>query len=372
VRLIPYVYFRYRISHYVSFCSILPQKKWNVYNQDNRDKVKKDEAAHAAEIEAKRRKQAAAEAEHRLKQLRQNSSSSQGYYDEPLDGERIELFAPNIASVPAATNPEYESEKKAKDQKDERLMTMYLGQGSVELTKNKPFWMLPDSDRKLSSSSTTEAQHHRKHSLDPMTLETTLRQQHQKAQSQATRARTVPPQQSALPAMPTSFSSFRGQSQLPQSQSSRSSRWNAEPSLPAVSPPVMPTEIGSVFPAANQDQTSHTSSSSSSDSDCSDRASKKRRTDDKAARRLKKEQRRQAKKERKEQKRAEKSKRRSASEAPIKLDAATLHDMRMARLHREAAEKAKSTALLDTAPATAFNSLRGPYSEGYRSFALKQ
>lgn len=37
--------------------NILPQKRWNVYRQDNREKVRQDEEKHAEEIEKQRKKQ---------------------------------------------------------------------------------------------------------------------------------------------------------------------------------------------------------------------------------------------------------------------------------------------------------------------------
>ncbi|KAG5539856.1 hypothetical protein RHGRI_020167 [Rhododendron griersonianum] len=45
--------------------NILPQKRWNVYNFDNREKVRKDEEAAAKEEQLKR------DTEFRIEQLRQ-------------------------------------------------------------------------------------------------------------------------------------------------------------------------------------------------------------------------------------------------------------------------------------------------------------
>lgn len=46
---------------------ILPHKSWNVWNRDNIEKVKKDEAKFEAEEKERLRKQSKADAEHRLK-----------------------------------------------------------------------------------------------------------------------------------------------------------------------------------------------------------------------------------------------------------------------------------------------------------------
>ena len=62
--------------------NILPQKKWNVYNPDNRLKVAKDEAAHAAKEAEKQRKQSIAEAEARLTHMRQRSAARMGRSEE--------------------------------------------------------------------------------------------------------------------------------------------------------------------------------------------------------------------------------------------------------------------------------------------------
>lgn len=51
--------------------NILPQKKWNVYNFDNREKVKRDEEAAAKEEQLKREQSRRRDTELRLEQLRQ-------------------------------------------------------------------------------------------------------------------------------------------------------------------------------------------------------------------------------------------------------------------------------------------------------------
>lgn len=51
--------------------NILPQKRWNVYNYDNREKVKHDEEAAAKEEQIKREQSRKRDSEYRLEQLRQ-------------------------------------------------------------------------------------------------------------------------------------------------------------------------------------------------------------------------------------------------------------------------------------------------------------
>ncbi|KAF2299054.1 hypothetical protein GH714_030259 [Hevea brasiliensis] len=50
--------------------NILPQKRWNVYNYENREKVRRDEEAAAREEQLKREQSRKRDAEFRLEQLR--------------------------------------------------------------------------------------------------------------------------------------------------------------------------------------------------------------------------------------------------------------------------------------------------------------
>ena len=51
--------------------NILPQKKWNVYNFDNREKVRKDEEEAAQREHVRRQEERQKDAESRLEKLRQ-------------------------------------------------------------------------------------------------------------------------------------------------------------------------------------------------------------------------------------------------------------------------------------------------------------
>ncbi|XP_073133115.1 uncharacterized protein [Henckelia pumila] len=67
--------------------NILPQKRWNVYNYENREKVRRDEEAAAKEEQLKREQSRKRDAELRLEKLRQarglSSSSAQVDIDKP-------------------------------------------------------------------------------------------------------------------------------------------------------------------------------------------------------------------------------------------------------------------------------------------------
>ncbi|KAK9277626.1 hypothetical protein L1049_007172 [Liquidambar formosana] len=73
--------------------NILPQKKWNVYNYENREKVRKDEEAAAKEEQLKREQSRKRDAEFRLERLR----VSRG-------------LASAIQEASASTEPEAESD----------------------------------------------------------------------------------------------------------------------------------------------------------------------------------------------------------------------------------------------------------------------
>ncbi|KAM7497219.1 hypothetical protein LguiA_021633 [Lonicera macranthoides] len=63
--------------------NILPQKRWNVYNFNNREKVRKDEEAAAKEEQLKREQSRKRDAEFRLNKLRQ----ARGIFD-PVGGDK--------------------------------------------------------------------------------------------------------------------------------------------------------------------------------------------------------------------------------------------------------------------------------------------
>ncbi|KAK8945371.1 hypothetical protein KSP40_PGU013058 [Platanthera guangdongensis] len=79
--------------------NILPQKKWNVYNYENREKVRQDEEAAALEEKLKQEQSRRRDAEFRLDRLRQacglhnsSSASSSSLASTPADSRHINLF----------------------------------------------------------------------------------------------------------------------------------------------------------------------------------------------------------------------------------------------------------------------------------------
>uniref|UniRef100_A0A5B7C237 CBF1-interacting co-repressor CIR N-terminal domain-containing protein n=1 Tax=Davidia involucrata TaxID=16924 RepID=A0A5B7C237_DAVIN len=72
--------------------NILPQKRWNVYNYDNREKVRKDEEAAAKEEQLKREQSQKRDTEFRLEKLRQaRGLASSSEAAEASAGSELEL-----------------------------------------------------------------------------------------------------------------------------------------------------------------------------------------------------------------------------------------------------------------------------------------
>ncbi|KZV45336.1 leukocyte receptor cluster member 1 [Dorcoceras hygrometricum] len=121
--------------------NILPQKRWNVYNYENREKVRRDEEAAAREEQLKREQSRKRDAELRLEKLRQarglSSSSDQVDRDKP---------ASTPTAIPAEVPQETES--------DSRHINLFegirifdpiqAGEGKREVKKGK-FWRDTDN-----------------------------------------------------------------------------------------------------------------------------------------------------------------------------------------------------------------------------------
>ncbi|KAL1930273.1 hypothetical protein VTP01DRAFT_1427 [Rhizomucor pusillus] len=114
--------------------NILPHKSWHVYNKKNIEKVKRDEAKAREEEEAKAKRAAQAESEARLNLLRERARSRlelEGASSNLVRSEapkHVNLFE-DIEKNRDTQNEEYIAEKKAKDEKLERQLTMYLDKG---------------------------------------------------------------------------------------------------------------------------------------------------------------------------------------------------------------------------------------------------
>lgn len=152
--------------------NILPQKRWNVYNFDNREKVKRDEEAAAKEEQLKQEQSRKRDAEYRLEQLRQarglsssapSSSSrvekSSSEKSGKKDSNHINLFEGIRILDPVKVKDEEKDErdkKRAKKEQQPRVITpedekYRLGYGIVGKGTKLPWYMekpKDDSDEK--------------------------------------------------------------------------------------------------------------------------------------------------------------------------------------------------------------------------------
>lgn len=133
--------------------NILPQKKWNVYNYENREKVRRDEEAAAKEEQLKREQSRKRDAELRLEKLRQarglSNSSDQVERDKP---------ASTATEIPAELPKEPES--------DSRHINLFEGirifdpikpgDGKREVKKGK-FWRDDDNSSNKKAKKLEEA-----------------------------------------------------------------------------------------------------------------------------------------------------------------------------------------------------------------------
>lgn len=105
--------------------NILPQKRWNVYNFDNREKVRRDEEAAAADEQLKREQSRRRDSELRLQSLRVARNIPQPEIQaEPSSsssGGHINLFEGIKILDPVEEEPE---KKKAKKNKKEEVVSV--------------------------------------------------------------------------------------------------------------------------------------------------------------------------------------------------------------------------------------------------------
>jgi hypothetical protein len=158
---------------------ILPHKSWNVWNQDNREKVLRDERLHREAEESKAAKDRQLLQEQNLELLR-----SSGAVDDIPASE-----APGTSVAPFRLfedlerkhydqlgNTEYLKEKADKDlaqKKREGIADWALGEGSYENSKSKPWYATlgNSSQQVISSNSSNPArgrENKRKEAADPM------------------------------------------------------------------------------------------------------------------------------------------------------------------------------------------------------------
>ncbi|KAK1274340.1 hypothetical protein QJS04_geneDACA012411 [Acorus gramineus] len=133
--------------------NILPQKKWNVYNFDNREKVRRDEEAAAHEEQAKRDQSRRRDAEFRLDRLRNARGLASSNPNRPSSSSHINLFntAANGDDAEGAEAEEKPVQKKRK-REDEREASKApmtaedekyrLGYGVAGAGVRKPWYLL--------------------------------------------------------------------------------------------------------------------------------------------------------------------------------------------------------------------------------------
>ncbi|KAG0236373.1 hypothetical protein B0O80DRAFT_494997 [Mortierella sp. GBAus27b] len=122
--------------------NILPHKSWHVYNQKNRDRVRRDEAKAEAEEKHNQERSEAAEQEHRLAVLRQRAQrrlTGSEYGPPTPDDTKISTDAKEHVNFWSDLeqqdtkgkqgNPENEAEAKAKQEKWDRTIAMHLDTG---------------------------------------------------------------------------------------------------------------------------------------------------------------------------------------------------------------------------------------------------
>ncbi len=148
---------------------ILPHKSWNVWNRDNREKVLKDER------------------EHKEKQDLKSENNKKLLQEQNLDILRNETIQEKIVtpfrlfddlekkSTEQLTNDEYMKEKELKEAKSKKrdgTAAWGLGEGSVEVSNQKPWYEttkpLQTGDIGVIESRLSGRQGQRKAQLDPM------------------------------------------------------------------------------------------------------------------------------------------------------------------------------------------------------------
>jgi len=137
---------------------LLPHKSWHVWKKDTVAKIEKDEKNHMEEMAQLNRKRISVESEARYERLakkkRPNSEplpetspeqpnppteTSEGHVNFFADIERT-LSHQKVDSRGVSKNPEFEREKREQEKRLENRSTNYLGKGSIEDLKDKPWW----------------------------------------------------------------------------------------------------------------------------------------------------------------------------------------------------------------------------------------
>ncbi|KAJ4955894.1 hypothetical protein NE237_012677 [Protea cynaroides] len=190
--------------------NILPQKRWNVYNYENREKVRQDEEAAAREEQLKQEQARKRDAEFRLERMRQNrglpSATEAGA---PVSSEQksshINLFEglkifPSLGGIEEEKDVEKDSVKRKKAKKEVTAPKVILpedekyrlGYGVAGKGVKKPWYLLrpsddgkPESDGVPSGSGKHESKKSGKKTLEELREERLNREKREKKRERA-------------------------------------------------------------------------------------------------------------------------------------------------------------------------------------------
>ncbi|XP_039493898.1 leukocyte receptor cluster member 1 homolog [Drosophila santomea] len=192
--------------------NILPKKRWHVRTKENIARVRRDQAAAAAEEKVRQEKLDFAESEARINFLRRQSGLpekvSKESQVEPQSStganKGVDLFADYKARV-KTTNKDLEKEKKEEQEKYEKQIgyLTYLGQDTNEALKVRSWYEVAPKRPEVGDPTATEAHLKQKLAHDPLTLINALLPPEKKDAKKATkrkRERTpTPPQEPSKP-----------------------------------------------------------------------------------------------------------------------------------------------------------------------------
>ncbi|XP_037726451.1 leukocyte receptor cluster member 1 homolog [Drosophila subpulchrella] len=193
--------------------NILPKKRWHVRTKENIARVRRDQAAAAAEEKIRQDKLEFAESEARINFLRRQSGlpekvsspkETEGKPEsstEPSKG--VDLFA-DYKSAVKTTNKDLEKEQKEEQEKYEKQIgyLTYLGQDTNEALKVRSWYEVAPKRPEVGDPAATEAFLKQKLAHDPLTLINALLPPEKKDPKKATKRKrertpTPPPEPSS-------------------------------------------------------------------------------------------------------------------------------------------------------------------------------
>ena len=112
--------------------NILPKKSWNVWNHDNIEKVRRDEAQHAAEQAAVQQRQRQVDNEWRVEELqRRKRRAGEGSGGARADDKHVNFFeAEERQHAERGANEHHERERKLKEEREARRSFRCLGESA--------------------------------------------------------------------------------------------------------------------------------------------------------------------------------------------------------------------------------------------------